>query len=139
MVAQVPARFGSRGSDRAVSSHVLAEMSQTVDDVIVIGRGRLIAHAPLEELTGSSTGAIRVRTPDADRLEALLRAAGKTPQRIEPQLLLVTDATSPEIGELSARENIVLHELASEALSLEDVFLKMTASAELAPRGPEAS
>src|SRR5680860_212789 len=130
--------LAAEGRTVLVSSHVLAEMSQTVDDVIVIGRGRLIAHAPLEELTGSSTGAIRVRTPDADRLEALLRAAGKTPQRIEPQLLLVTDATSPEIGELSARENIVLHELASEALSLEDVFLKMTASAELAPSGPEA-
>ncbi len=131
--------LAAEGRTVLVSSHVLAEMSQTVDDVIVIGRGRLIAHAPLEELTGSSTGAVRVRTPDADRLEALLRAAGKLPQRIEPQLLLVTDATSAEIGELSARENIVLHELASEALSLEDVFLKMTASAELAPRGPEAS
>jgi ABC-2 type transport system ATP-binding protein len=66
-----------------------------------------------------------------------LQAAGKTSQRIEPELLLVTDATSPEIGELSARENIVLHELVGEALSLEDVFLQMTASAELAPSGPE--
>jgi len=131
--------LAAEGRTVLVSSHVLAEMSQTVDDVIVIGRGRLIAHAPLEELTGSSTGAVRVRTPDADRLEALLRAAGRSPQRMEPELLLVTDATSPEIGELSARENIVLHELASEALSLEDVFLKMTASAELAPQGPEAS
>ena len=64
---------------------------------------------------------------------------GKTPQRIDSELLLVADATSPEIGELSARENVVLHELVSEALSLEDVFLKMTASAELAERGPEAS
>jgi ABC-2 type transport system ATP-binding protein len=131
--------LAAEGRTVLVSSHVLSEMSQTVDDVIVIGRGRLIAHAPLEELTGSTTGAVRVRTPDADRLEALLWAAGKTPQRIDPQLLLVTDAASPEIGELSARENIVLHELVSEALSLEDVFLQMTASAELAPHGPEAS
>ena len=82
--------LAAEGRTVLVSSHVLAEMSQTVDDVIVIGRGRLIAHAPLEELTGSSTGAIRVRTPDADRLEALLRAAGKSPQRIEPELLFVT-------------------------------------------------
>jgi ABC-2 type transport system ATP-binding protein len=66
-----------------------------------------------------------------------LRAAGRTAQRVEPDLLLVTDATGPEIGELSARENVVLHELVGEALSLEDVFLQMTASAELAPRSPE--
>ena len=130
--------LAAEGRTVLVSSHVLAEMSQTVDDVIVIGRGRLIAHAPLEELTGSSTGAVRVRTPNADRLESLLRAAGKAPQRIDSELLLVADATSPEIGELSARENIELHELVSEALSLEDVFLKMTASAEFAERGPEA-
>lgn len=108
--------------------------------MIVIGKGRLSAHGLLEELTGRSTGgAVRVRTPNADRLEALLRAAGKSPQRVEPGLLLVTDATSPEIGELSARENIVLHELVGEVVSLEDVFLQMTASAELAPRGREAS
>lgn len=131
--------LASEGRTVLVSSHVLAEMSQTADDVIVIGKGRLIAQAPLEELTGRSTGAVRIRTPDADRLEALLRAAGKSPQRVEPGLLLVTDATSPEIGELSARENIVLHELVGEVVSLEDVFLKMTATAELAPRGPEAS
>jgi ABC-2 type transport system ATP-binding protein len=130
--------LAAEGRTVLVSSHVLAEMSQTVDDVIVIGKGRLITQAPLEELTGSSTGAVRVRTPEADRLEALLRAEGKTPQRVEPDLLLVTDATSPEIGELSARENIVLHELVGEVLSLEDVFLQMTASAELAPRDLEA-
>jgi len=131
--------LAGEGRTVLVSSHVLAEMSQTVDDVIVIGKGRLIAHAPLEELTGGTTGAVRVRTPHADRLEALLKAAGRSPQRVEPDLLLVPDATAPEIGELSAREGIVLHELVGEALSLEDVFLQMTASTELAPRGPEAS
>ena len=130
--------LAAEGRTVLVSSHVLAEMSQTVDDVIVIGKGRLIAQAPLEELTGSSTGAVRVRTPNADHLEASLRAAGKTAQRVEPDLLLVTDATAPEIGELAASQNVVLHELVGEALSLEDVFLKMTASAELAPRTPEA-
>jgi ABC-2 type transport system ATP-binding protein len=124
--------LASEGRTVLVSSHVLAEMSQTVDDVIVIGKGRLIAHAPLEELTGSATGAVRVRTPQADRLEPLLRAADRVPQRLEPDLLLVPEATGPEIGEIAARESIVLHELVSEALSLEDVFLKLTASAELA-------
>jgi ABC-2 type transport system ATP-binding protein len=124
--------LASEGRTILVSSHVLAEISQTVDDVIVIGKGRLIAHAPLEELTGSATGAVRVRTPQADRLEPLLRAADRVPQRLEPDLLLVPEATGPEIGEIAAREGIVLHELVSEALSLEDVFLKLTASAELA-------
>ncbi|MGH2697777.1 MAG: ABC transporter ATP-binding protein [Actinomycetota bacterium] len=131
--------LAGEGRTVLVSSHVLAEMSQTVDDVIVIGRGRLIAHAPLEELTGSATGAVRVRTPHAERLESLLRASGSVPQRLEPDFLLVPDATSPEIGELAAREGIVLHELASEALSLEDVFLQMTVSTELASQDPGTS
>jgi ABC-2 type transport system ATP-binding protein len=127
--------LAAEGRTILVSSHVLAEISQTVDDVIVIGKGRLIAHAPLEELTGSATGAVRVRTPQADRLEPLLRAADRVPQRLEPDLLLVPEATGSEIGEIAAREGIVLHELVGEALSLEDVFLKLTASAELASPG----
>lgn len=128
--------LAAEGRTVLISSHVLAEMSQTVDDVIVIGRGRLIAHAPLEELTGSAEGAVRARTPDADRLEALLRASGRAPQRLETDVLLVPDATGREIGELCARERIVLDELVGEVLSLEDVFLRLTASAELGPRDP---
>ncbi|MGH2791476.1 MAG: ABC transporter ATP-binding protein [Actinomycetota bacterium] len=123
--------LAAEGRTVLVSSHVLAEMSQTVDEVIVIGKGNLIAQAPLRELLGTSTGAVRVRTPDADRLESLLRGAGKTPQRVDVDALVVADATNEEVGVLSAREGIVLHELVNEALSLEDVFLKLTASAEL--------
>ena len=123
--------LAAEGRTVLVSSHVLSEMSQTVDDVIVIGKGHLIAQAPLRELLGTSTGAVRVRTPDADRLESLLRGTGKTPQRVDVDALVVADATNEEVGVLSAREGIVLHELVNEALSLEDVFLKLTASAEL--------
>ena len=114
-----------------VSSHVLTEMSQTVDDVIVIGRGRLIAHAPLDQLVGEATGAVRVRTPDGDRLETLLKGHGKSPQRVSADVLLVADASSEEIGVICAAERIVLHELVSEVLSLEEVFFKLTASTEL--------
>jgi ABC-2 type transport system ATP-binding protein len=123
--------LAAEGRTVLVSSHVLSEMSQTVDEVIVIGKGNLIAQAPLRELLGTSTGAVRVRTPDADRLESLLRGAGKTPQRVNVDALVVADATNEEVGVLSAREGIVLHELVNEALSLEDVFLKLTATAEL--------
>jgi ABC-2 type transport system ATP-binding protein len=114
-----------------VSSHVLTEMSQTVDDVIVIGRGRLIAHAPLDQLVGEATGAVRVRTPDGDRLETLLKGHGKSPQRVSADVLLVADASSEEIGVICAAERIVLYELVSEVLSLEEVFFKLTASTEL--------
>jgi ABC-2 type transport system ATP-binding protein len=123
--------LANEGRTVLVSSHVLTEMSQTVDDVIVIGRGRLIAHAPLEELIGEATGAVRVRTPDGDRLETLLKGHGKSPQRVSADVLLVADASSEEIGVICAAERIVLYELVSEALSLEEVFFKLTASTEL--------
>jgi ABC-2 type transport system ATP-binding protein len=115
------------GEGRAVlvSSHVLAEIAQTVDDVVVIGRGKLLAQGPVEQLTQRAGGATRVRTPDYD---ALGRALGSEPVRvdIDGNAWIVRGIPSERIGELAAANGVVLHELSPLAASLEDVFLELT-------------
>jgi ABC-2 type transport system ATP-binding protein len=125
--------LAAEGRTILVSSHVLAEVAQTVDEVVVIHKGRLRAHSTLEELTsrGDSSGAVRVRSPQAERLAEALRGAGGAVETSGPDLLMVRQASPEEVGELAAREGIVLHELArAEQSSLEDVFLEMTSDAE---------
>ena len=120
--------LAAEGRTILVSSHVLAEVAQTVDEVVVIHKGRLRAHSTLEELTaGRDGGAVRVRSPEADRLAEALRGAGGAVEAGGADLLTVRKATPAEVGELAAREGIVLHELSqTELSSLEDVFLEMT-------------
>jgi ABC-2 type transport system ATP-binding protein len=114
-----------------VSSHVLSEVSQTVDEVVVIHRGRLRAHATLAELTGQAQGVriVRVRSPQADRLAALL---GPAASAAEPGLIRVSDTTPEKVGDLAAANGITLHELVAEGIhqSLEEVFLELTRDAE---------
>ncbi len=118
--------FAAGGRTVLVSSHVLAEVAQTVDQVVIIDRGRLVTFAPLAALTSGVTGAVRVRSPEADRLLAALAAAGIEASTRLPGELLVRDAPSARIGEIAAAAGIVLHELVTEASSLEEVFLELT-------------
>ena len=110
-----------------VSSHVLAEVSQTVDEVVVIHRGRLRAHSTLAELTqrGSGIVPVRVRSPQADRLAELI---GATATVVEPGLIRVGGSSPERIGDLAAANGITLHELVAERTdpSLEEVFLELT-------------
>jgi ABC-2 type transport system ATP-binding protein len=121
--------LASEGRTILVSSHVLAEVAQTVDEVVVIHKGRLRAHSTLEELTRGRDGAaaVRVRSPQAERLAEAVRAGGGAAEASAPGLLTVRAITAEQVGELAAREGIVLHELSrAEQSSLEDVFLEMT-------------
>jgi ABC-2 type transport system ATP-binding protein len=121
--------LAAEGRTILVSSHVLAEVAQTVNEVVVIHKGRLRAHSTLEELTMRSDGsaAVRVSSPQADRLAEALRDAGSSVDGIGEGVLSVRQATPEEVGELAAREGIVLHELTrADQSSLEDVFLEMT-------------
>jgi len=131
--------LAAEGRTVLVSSHVLAEVAQTVDEVVVIHQGRLRAHSTLEELTSrGGGGAVRVRSPQAGRLAEALRDAGGMVEPTGPDVLVVRRAGPEAVGELAAREGIVLHELTSvEQSSLEDVFLEMTSDA--APGGAEGS
>jgi ABC-2 type transport system ATP-binding protein len=124
--------LSAQGRTILISSHVLAEIAQTVDDVAIIQRGRLIAHAPLEELTARAAGAVRVRTPAAERLRDLLTAAGLSASIVAPDRLAV-EGTPERVGEIAAGNGVVLHELRADA-SLEEIFLELTGSDEEAAR-----
>jgi ABC-2 type transport system ATP-binding protein len=112
-----------------VSSHVLAEVAQTVDEVVMIHKGRLRAHSTLAELTRNREGvsSVRVRSPEAERLADSVRAAGGSANLAGENALSVQGIPAERVGELAAREGVVLHELVADASSsLEEVFLEMT-------------
>jgi len=109
-----------------VSSHVLSEMAQTADEVVVIDHGRLIADATVAELTRRAGAAVRVRSPDAARLAELLAAANLAAESAGPERLTVRGAPSSAIGQIAAEHGIAIHEMTDEARTLEDVFLELT-------------
>jgi ABC-2 type transport system ATP-binding protein len=124
--------LAAEGRTILVSSHVLSELAQTADDVAVIARGRLVAHAPIAELVARAGARTRVRAPETDRLRELLGAAGIQATATEDGLLLV-DAPPERVGEIAAANAVVLHELGTESSSLEEVFLELTATEEATP------
>jgi ABC-2 type transport system ATP-binding protein len=117
--------LAAEGRTILVSSHVLSEVAQTADRVVIIHRGRLIQQAAMADVLAGASGSTRVRTPDAERLRALLAAARVTVSEAGDGALLAS--VPPErIGELAAANGIVLHELSIEQATLEEVFLELT-------------
>jgi ABC-2 type transport system ATP-binding protein len=109
-----------------VSSHLLAEMSNTADRLVVIGRGKLIASTTVSEFVGRAD-TVRVRSPQLDRLrEVLSDAEIGVGDDAEASALLVRGVASEVVGELAARNGITLHELTSQRVSLEDAYMKLT-------------
>jgi ABC-2 type transport system ATP-binding protein len=121
--------LSAQGRTILISSHVLAEIAQTVDDVAIIQKGRLVAHATLEELTARGAEAVRVRTPTVERLRDLLTAAGLRASIAGPDRLAV-EGTPERVGEIAAENGVVLHELRTDT-SLEQVFLELTGGEEV--------
>ncbi|NMI01944.1 ATP-binding cassette domain-containing protein [Pseudonocardia acidicola] len=125
--------LAAEGRTVFVSSHLLSEMALTASELVVIGRGRLVAQASTAEFVDDAVGqAVRVRSPHADRLAALLTAAGATVRPDPgdgsggPPALLVTGTTSEAIGDLAAGHGVALHELTPRRGSLEEAFLQLT-------------
>ena len=108
----------------------LAEVAQTVDQVLIINRGRLVVESPLAELTARVGGAVRVRTPRQAELAARLRAEGLEPTETADGALLVPGTGPERVGEIAFAARIPVHELATEGASLEEVFLELTAETE---------
>jgi ABC-2 type transport system ATP-binding protein len=122
--------LAGEGRTVLVSSHLMSEMQHTADHLIVIGRGRLIADAPLQEvLASASLNSVRVRTPDVEVLESALRTAGATVDRGIEGELLITGPSIGEVGELAYRHQVRLHELAMKSASLEEAYLELTGGA----------
>jgi ABC-2 type transport system ATP-binding protein len=118
--------FAGSGHTVLVSSHVLAEVAQTVDHVLIISRGKLVREARLDELTAGMGGAVRVRSPEAGRLREALEREGIAVTEASGALY-AQGTTSERVGEIAAAAGIVLHELRVEQSSLEEVFLELTA------------
>jgi ABC-2 type transport system ATP-binding protein len=118
--------LAAEGRTILISSHVLPEIEQIADDVVIVHRGRLLEQASTAELAARISGGIRVRSPHADQLRAILERAGVKVTSAEADLIVVGDGTTERIGELAAANGIVLHELAVEKATLEEAFLELT-------------
>jgi ABC-2 type transport system ATP-binding protein len=108
-----------------VSSHVLAEVSQLADEVVIIHRGRLVAHETVADLTARAAGGTRVRSPRARELTEQLRRAGIEVEATDGDRLAV-HAPPERVGDIAADAGIALHELVAETGTLEEAFLELT-------------
>lgn len=127
-VRQFVRSFAASGRTVLLSSHLMSEMAQTADHVIVLGRGRVIADAPISELLRSDAQrTVRVVSPEAIRLGELLRAEGaRSTQQSASQELVLEGITAERVGEIAAQYGVVLHALSTDAVTLEDAYLKLT-------------
>ena len=116
-------RAAAEGRTVLVSSHVLSEVQQTVDDVVVIHRGRLVTSGSIASLVSGSR--VRVRSPRAAELASVLERDG-VEVHADGEVLLVDGRTSAEVGDRAFAAGVPLHELATDAVSLEDVFFRLT-------------
>ncbi|WP_430783388.1 ABC transporter ATP-binding protein [Actinoplanes sp. G11-F43] len=108
------------GGTVLISSHLLAELEQVVDDVVIIGEGRILASGPLSELSGTTQ--LRVRGSDPVLLAEVFEKAGAT---VVPAsgLLFVSGLTAEEAGDLALAARVAIYELVTETQDLEDVFM----------------
>jgi len=119
--------LASQGRTILISSHVLAEVEQIADEVVIIHRGRFVAQSTTRDLAERAAGAVRVRSPEAARLREVLATDGMTVAESDDGALSVSEGTAPRVGELAAANGIVLHELMTERATLEEAFLELTA------------
>jgi ABC-2 type transport system ATP-binding protein len=118
--------LAAEGRTVLVSSHLLAEVAQTVDQVVIIDRGRLVAQSSVDALTAGAERTVRVRTPQPGRLRDLLVARGASVTLDGPDGLVVGGATTEQVGQAAAAGGVVLHEMRFDRSNLEDVFLALT-------------
>lgn len=107
----------------------MSEMAQTADHVIVLGRGRVVADAPIAEFISGGGDRVIVRSPDAARLASALLAERRVGLSLEPageHGFAAVGIAAAEVGAVAARHGIVLHELTTATGSLEDAYLKLT-------------
>jgi ABC-2 type transport system ATP-binding protein len=116
------------GKTILLSSHVLSEASQTVDDVVVINKGRLVREGTIDDLARlDDSGGVLVTTPRRERLAtAVRRAGGRVEFEDDGGRLAIHGLDAAQVGRLAHREQVVLHELTRQARSLEEVFFSLT-------------
>ncbi|MFD6389779.1 ABC transporter ATP-binding protein [Nocardia sp. NPDC055029] len=123
-------RLAAEGRTVLVSSHLLSEMAQTAEHLIVIGRGQLIADTTTKDfIDRASEQSVRVRSPQLDQLRSLLTSHGMTVREEGDAALIVAGVTSDEVGKVAGTNNVTLYELAPQQASLEEAFMRMTGGA----------
>ena len=126
-VRRLTRSLAAEGRTVFLSSHLMSEMAQTADHLLVLGRGRILADAPIADVVaGATQGVVRVRTPEPDRLEAAVRGAGATVRRADDGALEVLGATADRIGDAALAAGVALHELTPVSASLEEAYLTLT-------------
>jgi ABC-2 type transport system ATP-binding protein len=118
--------LADEGRTVLVSSHILAEVAQTADSVVILDEGRLVAQSPLSTLVDDIAPVVRVRTPQAARLRDLLAADGATATVVDGEWLDVSGSSPERIGTLAAEHAVPLFETRVESADLEAVFLQLT-------------
>ena len=122
--------LANEGRTVFVSSHLMSEMALTAEHVVVVGRGRVIANVPVQQLiSGASRGVVLVRTPYASQLAEVLSSDGVTINHPEGDVLEVTGLSAAQIGQIALEARVVLHGLAPQEASLEEAFMTMTRDA----------
>ena len=120
--------LAAEGRTVFVSSHLMSEMENTADDIIVIGRGKLIANTTIEKfIAENSTETVRVRTPQIDAMAKAVAAAGGTATSNGDGSLLVQGLPTERVGDVAFRAGVRLHELSQARASLEEAFMELTA------------
>lgn len=117
--------FARAGRTVLISSHVLSEMQQLADEVVIVDRGRLVAAGELSALLAGSSQGLRVRTSDAPRLVPVLQARGAQVST-DGETLLVTGVDATIVGDVAAQEGVSVYEMTPVAATLEDVFFRAT-------------
>jgi ABC-2 type transport system ATP-binding protein len=128
--------LADEGRTVLVSSHILAEVAQTVDSVIILNRGHLVTHDALDELTARAEHKLRIRTPQADQLQRLLLAQGAAAFVVAPDRVEITGANAEQVGLLAAEFAIPIFETTTDGVGLEDVFFQLTEAADTKENAP---
>jgi ABC-2 type transport system ATP-binding protein len=118
-------RLAGEGRTVLISSHLLAEVSQTVDDVVIIANGRSIRQGKVTDLLSETTSRVRVRTPYPDQLAYALGKEARV-QRTDDGVLHLDGVDAPTVGKAACAAGVELHELTTETSDLEQVFLELT-------------
>jgi len=122
--------LAAEGRTIFLSSHLMSEMAQTADHLIVLGKGRIITDAPVTDVIAGNTGSrVRVRSPHASQLADLLAASDVSVMRSEAGLLEITGVEASGIGDLAAEHSLAIHELTTLNASLEEAYMALTADA----------
>ncbi|MCK6065393.1 MULTISPECIES: ABC transporter ATP-binding protein [Microbacterium] len=126
-VRRLARTLATEGRTVLLSSHLMSEMAQTAEHLIVLGRGRVLADAPVSEILAKASGdSVLVRASDADRLGALLAAQGAGVTSAETDLLSVTRVAAARIAEIAAGAGVIVYELTPVTRSLEEAYMELT-------------